>query len=204
VPEDPFLVTRLSLVERLADRGDQAKWQEFFDTYWKLIYGVARKAGLTASEAEEVVQETVITVSRKIDALKYDPSIGSFKGWLLQITRWRIVDQFRRRDPSPAHLPSDGDSARTPAIERIADPAGGSLESIWEEEWKENLLACAMERARSKVDPRQYQIFDCYVVKGWPAAQVARELRINIAQVYLARHRVAAVVRGEVRKLEQG
>ena len=58
-----LLATRRSLVERLADWGDQRRWQEFFDTYWKLIYSAARQAGLTDTEAQEVVQETVITVA---------------------------------------------------------------------------------------------------------------------------------------------
>src|SRR5438094_4752690 len=91
--------TRRSLVERLADWGDQVRWQEFFDTYSKLIYSAARQSGLTDTEAQEVVQETIITVAKSIDKLKYDPAIGSFKGWLLQITRWRIADQFRKREP---------------------------------------------------------------------------------------------------------
>ena len=77
-----LIATRRSLVERLADWGDRLRWQEFFDTYWKLIYSAARQSGLTDVEAQEVVQETVITVARNIDKLKYDPAIGSFKGWL--------------------------------------------------------------------------------------------------------------------------
>ena len=87
-----FLATRRSLVERLADWNDRKRWQQFFDSYWKLIHRAARQAGLTESEAQEVVQETLITVAKKIDQLKYDPAIGSFKGWLLNITRWRIAD----------------------------------------------------------------------------------------------------------------
>src|SRR6266581_3785702 len=94
-----LLATRRSLVDRLANWDDRKRWQEFFDTYWKLIYSAARKSGLTDAEAQEVVQETIITVAKNIDKLKYDPAIGSFKGWLLQITRWRIADQFRKREP---------------------------------------------------------------------------------------------------------
>src|SRR3954465_4453329 len=94
-----MLATRRSLVEKLADWKDRKHWQEFFDTYWKLIYSAARKAGLTEVEAEEVVQETVITVAKNVGKLCYDPAIGSFKGWLLNITRWRIADQFRKRLP---------------------------------------------------------------------------------------------------------
>ena len=71
--------TRRSLVERLADWGDQRRWQEFFDTYWKLIYSAARKSGLTDVEAQEVVQETVITVAKNIDKLKYDPQLAPSK-----------------------------------------------------------------------------------------------------------------------------
>jgi hypothetical protein len=77
-----LIATRRSLVDRLANWDDQRRWQEFFDTYWKLIYSTARKSGLTDEEAQEVVQETIITVAKKIDKLRYDPAIGSFKGWL--------------------------------------------------------------------------------------------------------------------------
>ena len=114
-----FLVTRRSLVERLGDWRDQKNWQEFFETYWKLIYSVAVKAGLTEAEAQDVVQETVITVAKRVEGLKYDPALGSFKGWLLHITRWRIADQFRKREPADdaeketgRHGPHGDDRAR--------------------------------------------------------------------------------------------
>jgi RNA polymerase sigma-70 factor (ECF subfamily) len=76
---------------------DEASWREFFDTYWLLIYSVARKAGLTETEAQEAVQETVISVAKKMPEFNYDPQAGSFKGFLLQTTGWRITDQFRKR-----------------------------------------------------------------------------------------------------------
>ncbi len=60
---DEFLPTRRSLLNRLKDWGDQESWQEFFELYSRLIHSVALKAGLTKAEAQEVLQETVITVS---------------------------------------------------------------------------------------------------------------------------------------------
>src|SRR5947207_5593760 len=122
-----FAATRRSLVDRLVNWDDQKRWQEFFDTYWKLIYSAARKAGLTDAEAQEVVQETVITVAKKIDKLKYDPAIGSFKGWLLQITRWRIVDQFRKREPGNAKGPRGIDDRLTATIERVPEGHAADL-----------------------------------------------------------------------------
>src|SRR5438046_5187123 len=153
-----LLATRRSLVDRLDNWDDRKRWQEFFDTYWKLIYSAARKSGLTDVEAQEVVQETVITVAKKIGKLRYDPAIGSFKGWLLHITRWRIADQFRKRQPGEARPRFSSETRLTATIERIPDMEAADLDAIWEKEWQENLLAAAMQRVKKKVDPKQFQI----------------------------------------------
>src|SRR5438477_9888771 len=139
-----LLATRRSLVDRLANWDDQRRWQEFFDTYWKLIYSAARQSGLTDAEAQEVVQETVINVAKKIDKLKYDPAIGSFKGWLLQITRWRIADQFRKRRPGDSKRPVSFGDRMTATIDRVADSNVVDLDELWEKEWQENLVAGAI------------------------------------------------------------
>src|SRR5262245_26498265 len=89
--------TRASLLERLKNWEDKESWREFFAIYWRLIYSTATKAGLSDAEAQDVVQETIITVAKKMPGFKYDPAIGSFKSWLLHTTRWKITDQFRKR-----------------------------------------------------------------------------------------------------------
>lgn len=200
---DPFMVTRRSLVERLVNRSDRRIWQEFFDSYWKLIYSVARKSGLSDAEAQDVVQETIINVSQNIEKLHYDPSIGSFKGWLLHMTRWRIADQFRKRQPGAfTDSPTIEEGRRTAAIDRIPDKHLPEID--WNAEWHSHLLEAAMARVRKRVDPKQFQIFDCYVVREWPPQKVADHFRVNIAQVYLAKHRVSALVKREVAALEKG
>jgi RNA polymerase sigma factor (sigma-70 family) len=198
-----WLATRRSLVDRLADWGDQKRWQEFFDTYWKLIYSAARKSGLSEAEAQEAVQETVITVAKNIGKLKYDPAIGSFKGWLLQITRWRIADQFRKRQPGEGKRARGVDDRVTATIERVADSRAADLDALWEKEWQQNLFEAAIARVKKKIDPKQFQVFDCYVRKEWPAQKVAAQLRVSIGQVYLARHRVSALLKKEIKALEK-
>ena len=59
--------------------------------YWRLIYSAAVKSGLSDAEAQEVVQDTVITVAKKMEEFTYDPAVDSFKGWLLYLTRKRIA-----------------------------------------------------------------------------------------------------------------
>lgn len=197
---DRLLATRLSLIERLADWKDQARWQEFFDTYWRLIYNVARKSGLTDAEAQDVVQDTILTIAKSIG--KYDRKAGSFKGWLLNTTRWRIADQFRKRDPAERQSPGrDAAAGETATIERIAGIDGRQVETVWDQEWERNLFQAALERVKKRVAARQFQIFECCVIKRWSAARVAEALRVNVAQVYLAKHRVSGLMKKEVAAL---
>ena len=169
-----------------------------------MIYSVAMKAGLTETEAQDVVQETVITVAKRVEGLKYDPAQGSFKGWLLHITRWRIMDQFRKREPGDA-----GRNASAPTRRRGRRRSSGwptrrdlTWKREWDNEWKENVMAAAVARVKRKVDGKQYQIFDCYVMKEWPVKKVAKELGVSVAQVYLAKHRVTALLKKELRNVE--
>jgi RNA polymerase sigma-70 factor (ECF subfamily) len=210
---DEFIPTPQSLLLRLKDWADQKSWLEFFDTYWRLIHRVAIKAGLSDTEAQDVVQETVLTVAKKIGDFKSDPAVGSFKGWLLQITRRRIADEFEKRRKagqssllSGAYEPpaaSADDSTRTRTAERIPDPASFSLETCWDEEWQRNILDAATERVKGQVSPKQFQMFELYVSREWAVQKVAATLGVNVGQVYLAKHRISRLLKREVRKLEQ-
>jgi len=201
--QDDLFSTRRSLLSRLKNWDDQESWRDFFNTYWKLIYGTAIKAGLTDAEAQDVVQEAVLTVAKKMKDFKYDPALGSFKGWLLTTTRWRIADQFRKRQHpgQPPERRAD-ETAGTDTIERIPDPAAFDLDAVWEEEWEKNLMDAALQHVKQKVRPKQYQIFDLHVIKNWPVQKVAETLGVNSAQVYLAKHRITSLLKKEIKHLE--
>jgi RNA polymerase sigma factor, sigma-70 family len=193
--------TRPSLLERVKNPDDQKSWQEFAEVYSKLIFGFALKAGLNEAEAQEVVQETLISAAKNLPGFQYDPKVCSFKTYLLNLSNWRIKDQLRKRLPGERFKPRQED--RTATVERVADPAGVELERLWDQEWQATVLATASENAKRQVDSKQWQIFDLYVLKNWPPREVARALGVSIARVYLAKHRVSAVVRKEVEKLER-
>jgi RNA polymerase sigma factor (sigma-70 family) len=202
-PEADHLPTRQSLLSRLKDWEDQASWSDFFETYWRLIYGFAMKTGLSDAEAQDVVQETIVSVAKRMRDFKYDPAVGSFKSWLLLITRRRIAD-FHRKRKRELH-PGGGEDVeqdRTAVVEQIADPAPTGLDALWEAEWQRNLLEAAVQRIRRKVDPKQFQIFDCYVLKQWSTEEVTHTLGVSMGQVYLAKHRISALVKKEVARLE--
>ena len=199
---DELLPTRRSLIERLRDLGDQPSWREFFDTYWKLIYGAAIRAGLSDQEAEDVVQETVIGVARKMESFRYDPSVCSFKGWLMHVTRCRIADQFRRRRPQNVPLAAPRADTTAETTLNLHDPAADVLEGIWNEEWQKNLVDVAMDRVRRQANPEHYQIFHLHAVKGLGVRDVAKLTGASLPKVYVTYHRIAKLVKAEVRRLE--
>ena len=199
---DEFIPTRASLLGRLKDWQDEESWREFFNIYRQLIFSFAIKSGLTEAEAEDVVQETVISVAKTIKEFEYDPERCRFKSWLRHLTQKRIADCFRKR-PREQLLPQtvSGDTARTAAIERV--PSEDNLESIWEEEWQKRLLDAAIERVKTQVSAEQYQMFDFYVLKKMPARKVTAALGTSVGQLYLAKHRISKLIKKEVRRLEE-
>lgn len=199
---DEYIPTRSSLLGRLKDLGDQESWRLFFDTYWKLIYRAAREAKLTEAEAEDVVQETVISVSKSIHRFDYDPQRGSFKTYLMRLTAWRIVDQRRKRLPVK-HPAQAATGVAYQALEEWASPVPPELEALWNREWEQNLIEAALRRTKEKTDPKLYQVFDLYVNKNWPVSKVARDLRVTKARVYLAKHLVGKRLKKELEKLRK-
>jgi RNA polymerase sigma-70 factor (ECF subfamily) len=198
--------TRLSLLERLRNLDDHSSWQEFFDTYWKLIYCAAVKGGLTEADAEDVVQETIIGIARNMENFRYEPEVCSFKGWLMHITRNRIIDHLRKaRSPKHAFVPLPADTGTGERVELLCEGGGAGklFEDVWDEEWQRNLFDAAMERVKRKVAPEHYQIFYLQTVKGMAARDVGELLGASVPKVYVVRHRVARLIRLEVKFLER-
>ncbi len=198
-----YAKTRKSLIARLENWEDQRTWDEFYQTYWRLIYSVAVKSGLRQDEAFDCVQETILSIAKQSKKKLYDPEQGSFKTWLMNMTRWRINDQFRKRKKDTAMIEGAWESDRkTAAIDRVEDPNGDVLSRLCKVECKKNVADAALSRVKAQVSPKQYQIFDCYVIKQWDAKRVQDQLNVSMAQVYLAKHRVGAVLKRELAKLE--
>ena len=212
--EQTSILTRPSLLNRLKTGDNVESWQEFYRVYGKLVRDFAVQAGLTDTEADEVVQETAVAVARHLLEFRHDPKVCRFKTWLLNQASWRIKDQFKKRrrggglagesppiaGGSPA-LPDD--TARTATVERVPDPTTVNLDALFEAEWRKNLLDAALEQVKAKFNLKQFQIFDLNVVKEWPARDVARSLGVSLANVYVTKHRFAAALKKEVARLER-
>jgi RNA polymerase sigma-70 factor (ECF subfamily) len=144
-----------------------------------------------------VVQETVVSVCKQIKQFKADPSRGSFKGWLLNLTRWRIIDQARKRKPEfndrlrRSRRPPGSEGDGTATEERVPDPAGNALETVWDDEWKENLIQAALKSLANQIQAKHYQVFFLSYIRQVAPQKVAQTVGVTIDQVYLINHRTA-------------
>lgn len=191
--------TRTTMVVGLKNLEDQKVWNKFFNSYWKLIYHSARNSGLEDADAQEVVQETVIAITKSICDFKYDRAKGSFKGWLMKTTKWKIIDQFRKIQKKQSREGSDFSEQ----LENLPDNLP-SLHNYWEDNWRKELLEAALERIRDEVNPLYYQVYDLLVAKDGKPKEVAEKLGITASQVYLAKHRITEALKKAVEEINDG
>lgn len=208
IPVDP-VATRASLIKRIRNWDDDESWQQFFQTYWRLIYALAIRHGLDESEAEEVVQATIIAVSKNIRTFNYDPNTGSFRQWLIHQARWRISDRHRQRAReqevfarAPRRQQLEGAGTRTATSHSVPD-CNNATELGWEAEWQESVHIAALTALKSQLNPKHYQVFDLYVLRHWPSERVRRTLGVGLAQMHLINTRVKRLYRRECARIEE-
>jgi RNA polymerase sigma-70 factor (ECF subfamily) len=200
--------TRPSLLNRLKTGDDAESWQEFYRIYGKLARDFAIQAGLTDTEADEVVQETAISMARHLPNYQYDPKVCRFKTWLLNVTAWRVKDQLKKRKKDAMCVQGispesqNADTTRTSAINSVPAPAEADYSAIFDTQWRKNLFDAALERVKQKFSLKQFQVFDLLVLQEWPARDVASSLGVTLAAVYVTKHRVSAAIKKETNRLE--
>ena len=200
-PEAPLLETRSSLIQRLKATINGESWEEFFHTYWELIYNVARRAGLSEADAQDIVQETILKVHNSLDRFEYNRKRGTFKGWLRTVTRSRLNDFFKKQQRRPAFNKPLVEAADE--LQNLEDPEGPEIEKIWDEEWNRNLIQTALSRTKKLSSPKQFQIFKCHYIDEWTVRETCRTLGVNAAQVYMAKQRIGKIFREAVETLKE-
>ena len=195
----PLPTTRVTLLARLRqDPTDQAAWDVFVERYGRHIYRWCRQWRLQDADAEDVTQNILAKLARKLHAFEYDPS-RSFRGWLKTLAHhaWRdFVD-------SPHHArAAAGDDQVWERMQTLE--ARDDLIQKLQEAFDHELLEAAKVRVRLRVAPHTWEAFRLVALEGLPAAEVAARVGLQVAMVYVAKSKVQKMLQEEIGKLEMG
>lgn len=194
----PFPDTRPSLLASLRDGAEGTGWVEFYQRYAPAIFRVARHRGLAVPEAEDVVQQVMLAISRHIGGFRYDRDRGQFRSWVRQIAETKIIDLTRRERQTrlasdlAVDLAEQHDGRPEPHV---------AWEEVWEQEWKlQDILYC-IDECRNDIAPRTFEAFCLYVVEGLPAKETAERVRMSVNQVHVVRYQIIARIRAMMARL---
>jgi RNA polymerase sigma factor (sigma-70 family) len=190
----PNSSTRITLLARLAASGetDQGAWDEFVRHYGTRIIRWCERWGLQEADVEDVSQQVLLKLSRRMRTFEYDPS-QSFRAWLKTVTRNALLDFESDRASSPI----------TDAAETLLTAAARTdLESQLEEEFDRELLEEALRRVKARVAPHTWDAFRLTALEQLDAANVAAQLSMSLGAVYQARSSVVKRLQEEREQLE--
>jgi RNA polymerase sigma-70 factor (ECF subfamily) len=189
--------TSISLLDRLRLQPDADSWQRLVDLYTPLLQTWLRRHGLAAADMDDLVQDVLVVVVRKLPQFEHNRHHGAFRCWLRAIVANRLREFRRARQSRPL---ATGDSDFLARLEQLEDPAS-NLSRLWDAEHDRHVVQRALELMEPHFEPATWRAFRRTVHDGAPAAQVAAELGTSVNAVLLAKSRVLRRLRQEVQSL---
>jgi RNA polymerase sigma factor (sigma-70 family) len=178
--------TQPSLLIRLRDADDGPAWSRFVDIYAPLVYDFARRRGLQDADAADLTQEVLAAVAHGVRRFDYDPQRGSFRGWLFTV----VVNKFCTfHERLHRYQQGSGDTAAQQLLQEV--PAAIDNEE-WDQEYQKQLFTWAAQQVQAAVEATTWQAFWQTSVLGVRPQDAAKQLRLSVAAVYMAKSRVLA------------
>ena len=192
------LHTRHTLLQKICDRHDDRAWEDFVYYYEKYIYVVCRRIHLDHNEAEELVQQVMIKLWKKIPELKFDKT-KRFRGWIAQVTRNTVIDHFRAKKRRENRLEKAYDSEHWAYYREDSVP---EFEALVEKEWENYLVNMALQNIKAKVSEKMSSVF-LELQKGKKHKQISDEKEMPLNSVYVYQKRMTIKLKEEIERLNK-
>ena len=183
--------TSVSLLDRVCQGTDGAAWQRLNELYAPLIRNWLGRQNVTGADADDVAQDVLVVVLRKLPAFEHNGRTGAFRNWLRTITVNCLRDFWKTQRLRPV---SAGDSSFEDAIALLADE-NSDLTRRWNDEHDRLVAQRLLEQIRPSFEAVTWRAFERVAIDEAPASDVAEELGISVASVYAAKSRVLARLR---------
>ena len=185
--------TSLSLLERVRHSPENEDWTRLADLYAPLVRVWLRRYDVQDSDANDLVQEVLLTVSRELGTFEHRGQPGAFRGWLKAILINRLRRFWRARDRRPQ---ARGDTDIDARIAQLDDPAS-EMSRIWDREHDQYVLRQLLTLAEPHFEPNTWKAFCRVALEGAKPDVVAQEMGISLNSVCLAKSRVIRRLRQE-------
>jgi RNA polymerase sigma factor (sigma-70 family) len=185
--------TSVSLLDRARDDAESDSWQQFTSVYSPLLRQWMRRYALQPSDADDVVQEVMMTVARELPAFEHSGHPGAFRSWLRMILVHRLQNLWRSRKTHPK---GKGGSSLLEELQLLSDDRS-DISQMWNAEHDRHVLSRLLENVRPRFQEQTWRAFRCVMFDGQKTRDVANELGMSLKAVHLAKSRVLRALRAE-------
>jgi RNA polymerase sigma-70 factor, ECF subfamily len=155
-------------LKAVAEQQDRGAFGRLFQYFAPRIASFMERSGLSAAEAEEISQETMVAVWRK--AALYDPAQAGVSTWVFTISRNLRVDLARKASRA---------SAGVAALKDLPIRLEASVEDMALASERD----ARVRRAMATLSPEQAAVLRLSFFAEKPHAEIARELSLPLGTV---------------------
>ncbi len=195
--------TQTNLLQAVRDSQNREAWGDFYRIYAPMLGNFARRLGLDDANIDDVTQEVLMIAQRSLREERYDPAKGRFRTWLYGIARRQALAALRARHRRTRvqRVPAEGG---IDLLAQLEDPHGEeAAQEIWRQEWRYALLEEALRHVRHRVGEKSFEAFSLFAIQQRPAQEVANQLGIAPASVYVYKSRVLEAIRQWIEQFEE-
>ena len=149
------------LLRRVAEQADPAAFRELYQTYGPRVKAYMMRQGADAATAEDLAQETLLTVWRK--ASLYAEDKGSITTWVFAIARNLRIDRLRREVPWQ-ELPEGAHASSLRRSRRLTRP------------WPRRSAQARVRAALAELPPEQHEVVTLSYLDGLSHSEIAARL----------------------------
>lgn len=185
-------LTRQSLLLR-AQAGDAASWERLVSIYEPLIRQWLHRQGVTPQDADDLVQDVLVVLTRQLPSFRHAGRPGSFRTWLRTIAVNRAREFWRA---GKVRQQAGGGSTFLQVLEQLDDPES-DLSREWDAQHDRHVCQRLLLIIAQDFEPNTLKAFSRLVFDGASGADVAEELGMTRAAVFMAQSRVLKRLREE-------
>ncbi len=188
-----MIPTSASLLERLRLEPDDDSWQRLVDIYSPLIHNWLHRHGLQQQDRNDLVQEVLVVVTRRLPDFEHNQRTGAFRTWLRTITVNCLRDFWKSQRIRPN---ATGDSNFLQMLNQMEDPES-ELSRVWDEEHDLHVTKKLLDMIRPRFNEKTWKAFQGVTIQGKKPDEVAEDLDMTVNAVFIAKSRVLAQLRQE-------